>query len=56
MNLPEPERKAMGQAGRSYIDEHYSFEKVVDRWENLYEELLIKRNLPLVYELIQSIP
>lgn len=45
MNLPEPERKAMGQAGRVYIEANYSLEKVVDRWEALYKELLTKKGL-----------
>ena len=45
MNLPELERKAMGQAGRSYIEANYSLERVVDQWESLYKELLHKKGL-----------
>ena len=45
MNLPEPERKAMGRAGRAYIEANYSLERVVDQWETLYRELLTKKGL-----------
>jgi len=45
MNLPELERKAMGRAGRAYIEANYSLERVVDQWENLYKELLHKKGL-----------
>ena len=45
MNLPEPERLAMGQAGRQHIVENFDIERIVDRWEQLYLELLERKNL-----------
>ncbi|MBT9173924.1 MAG: N-acetyl-alpha-D-glucosaminyl L-malate synthase [Syntrophomonadaceae bacterium] len=41
--LPETERKRMGEAGRAHIEAHYSLERVVDRWEELYKELLQRK-------------
>ncbi|MFN7015816.1 MAG: glycosyltransferase [Fimbriimonadales bacterium] len=45
MNLPEHERQAMGQAGRQHIVENFEIERIVDRWEQLYLELLERKNL-----------
>jgi len=45
MALSEAERRAMGEAGRAYIEANYSLEHVVDQWEALYMELLQKRGL-----------
>ena len=45
MNLPEPERRAMGQAGRQHIVKNFDIERIVDRWEQLYLELLERKNL-----------
>jgi len=40
MDMSEHERLQMGAAGRQYITDHYSMEQVVQRWEDLYRELL----------------
>jgi glycosyltransferase involved in cell wall biosynthesis len=45
MSLPEAARKRMGEAGRRYVEQHYSLEHVIDRWEDLYTELLQKKGL-----------
>ncbi len=45
MNLPEPERLAMGQSGRQHIVKNFEMERIVDRWEQLYLELLERKNL-----------
>lgn len=45
MNLPEAEREAMGQAGRAHVEGNFSLDRVVDRWEELYTELLRKKGV-----------
>jgi glycosyltransferase involved in cell wall biosynthesis len=40
MNLSPQERQQMGQFSRKHIELHYSIERVVDRWEELYQQLL----------------
>ena len=39
----QAERRRMGEAGRGHIEAHYSLERVVDRWEELYKELLHRK-------------
>jgi len=43
MSLPQGERKHMGERARRYVEENFSLERVVDRWECLYRELLLKK-------------
>jgi len=45
MNLPEDDRVSMGQAGRKHIVQNFDLERVVDRWEALYGELLRRRGI-----------
>jgi len=47
MALSEAERRAMGKAGRAYIEANYSLEHVVDQWEALYMEHLQKKGISL---------
>lgn len=47
MALPEPQRRAMGEAGRQHILANYDIERIVDRWETLYTELLAKKGIHL---------
>lgn len=43
MNLSENKRRLMGTIGRQYIEINYSLNRVVDQWEMLYMELLMKQ-------------
>lgn len=45
MSFPEEERRAMGQAGRAHIEANYSLDHVVDQWEKLYRDLLLKKGI-----------
>ncbi|MDW8052862.1 MAG: glycosyltransferase family 4 protein, partial [Armatimonadota bacterium] len=45
MALPEAERRAMGQAGRMHTMANFDLEKVVDKWEQLYLQLLERKGL-----------
>ncbi|TDA69489.1 MAG: glycosyltransferase [Clostridia bacterium] len=45
MAIPEAERKVMGQAGRAHIEANYSLDRVVDRWDELYENLLKRKGI-----------
>lgn len=40
MQLPEAERTAIGQAGRAHVVANFDIERIVDRWEQLYNQLL----------------
>lgn len=40
MVAPQQERRAMGQRARRLVAERFSLERVLDRWEQLYLELL----------------
>jgi glycosyltransferase involved in cell wall biosynthesis len=42
MSLTETERQAMGLSGRNYVEEHYSLDRITDRWEELYHKLMKK--------------
>lgn len=45
MELPSEKRHYMGVYGRQYIEENYSLDKVVDKWEELYIELLQRKGV-----------
>jgi glycosyltransferase involved in cell wall biosynthesis len=49
--LPEPERRAMGDRGREHIRTTYDLERVADRWEDLYREVLARKGLALAPQL-----
>lgn len=36
-------RKLMGKAGRTYVVENFSFERVIKMWEELYHEILCRK-------------
>lgn len=40
MSLPAEERLQMGKAARRHVENNYSFERIVDRWEEIYRQLL----------------
>lgn len=43
MAMPESERARWGRAGRARVERLYAIERIVDRWEALYLELLERR-------------
>jgi len=45
MNLSEADRSAIGQAGRAHVVQNFDLERVVDRWEALYRELLQRKGI-----------
>lgn len=50
MMLPEHERLEMGQAGRAHVVANFEIEQIVDRWEQLYNQLLEQKGIPLCRE------
>lgn len=44
MQMPADARRAMGVRARSHVSRHFSLETVLDRWEQLYAELLERKN------------
>jgi glycosyltransferase involved in cell wall biosynthesis len=45
MSMPAQERFAMGERARRRVIAEFSLETVLDRWEDLYEELLDRKNV-----------
>jgi glycosyltransferase involved in cell wall biosynthesis len=43
MNLSEAERRALGERGREHIRANYGLHRVVERWEELYREVLARK-------------
>jgi glycosyltransferase involved in cell wall biosynthesis len=39
-DLPAERRQAMGQRGREHIERHYGLERVAERWEEIYRDVL----------------
>jgi glycosyltransferase involved in cell wall biosynthesis len=52
MSLSFDNRIRMGEWGRKYVEENYSIENIVDKWESIYFEFLNKKikNLKVDYE------
>jgi glycosyltransferase involved in cell wall biosynthesis len=46
MNTPWEERKAMGERAREFVLDRFSLEAVLDRWQRLYEDVLIQNSRP----------
>ena len=44
MSLPQEERKHMGERARRYVEDNFALERIVDRWEQLYYELLSRKS------------
>jgi len=40
MALPQGERASMGNAARKRVESTFSHEKIVDKWENIYEQMM----------------
>ncbi|MER3479063.1 MAG: glycosyl transferase family 1 [Meiothermus sp.] len=45
MSLSPEAREAMGRAGRAHVEANYALDRVVDRWEALYKELLERKGI-----------
>ena len=45
MRLSDADRMTMGQAGRAHVVQNFDLERVVDRWEALYRELLQRKGI-----------
>jgi glycosyltransferase involved in cell wall biosynthesis len=43
--LPEPQRRSMGQRGYERVRSLYGLDRVVDRWEEIYREVLTRKGL-----------
>lgn len=44
MQMPEPQRSAMGAAGRQHVVEHYSLTGALHHWEAIYTSLLARKS------------
>jgi glycosyltransferase involved in cell wall biosynthesis len=47
MGLSESQRRAMGERGRELVRTQYGLGRLVDRWEELYREVLARKGLEL---------
>jgi glycosyltransferase involved in cell wall biosynthesis len=45
MDLPEPERRRMGERGREHIRQRYGLARVVEEWEEVYREASARRGV-----------
>ena len=43
MNLPGQQRRVMGLAGKAHVEAKHGLKNVVDRWEDLYREIVDRR-------------
>ncbi|RDI95091.1 glycosyltransferase [Meiothermus sp. QL-1] len=50
MQKDELERRQMGQAGRQRVREHYDLQRIIQRWEELYLQLLAAKGLQALGE------
>jgi glycosyltransferase involved in cell wall biosynthesis len=48
MELPDAERRAMGERGREHVRAHYGLARVVERWEGVYRDVLARKGLGLL--------
>jgi glycosyltransferase involved in cell wall biosynthesis len=57
MDLPLAERQAMARAGRDFVVSHFDIERVLDRWEAIYNELSERlEGAPVVQSEASSLP
>lgn len=47
MALPEADRRRMGERGRDHLRSNYALSRVVERWEELYREVLARKGISL---------
>lgn len=47
MELTEAERRRMGERGREHVRTHHGLTRVVERWEELYREVLARKGISL---------
>jgi glycosyltransferase involved in cell wall biosynthesis len=47
MDLPDEQRRAMGERGRELVRAHYGLGRVAQRWEDIYREVLARKGLAL---------
>jgi glycosyltransferase involved in cell wall biosynthesis len=47
IGLSPAQRRSMGERGRKHVQTHYGLSRVVDRWEELYREVLARKGLAL---------
>jgi len=45
MDLPQAQRRSMGEVGREHIRAHYGVRRVAERWEDLYREVRARKGL-----------
>ncbi|RIH89743.1 GDP-mannose-dependent alpha-(1-6)-phosphatidylinositol monomannoside mannosyltransferase [Meiothermus luteus] len=50
MERPAEERTRMGQAGRALVLQRYDLQRIIQRWEDLYQELLSQKTLKPIGE------
>jgi glycosyltransferase involved in cell wall biosynthesis len=45
MDLPEHQRRAMGERGRAHVETRYGLHRVAEQWEGLYRDVLVRKGL-----------
>lgn len=47
MELPEDQRRTLGERGREHVRAHYGLHRVAEQWEALYRKVLVRKKLTL---------
>ncbi len=47
MQYPDVQRRSMGERGRAHVRANYGLERIVERWEELYREVLARKGHPV---------
>jgi glycosyltransferase involved in cell wall biosynthesis len=47
LDLPAPRRREMGERGREHVQTHHGLTRLVERWEELYRQVLARKGLTL---------
>jgi glycosyltransferase involved in cell wall biosynthesis len=45
MKLSTSERWQMGQIARKYVEDNYSIERTLSKWQQIYDRMLISKNI-----------
>lgn len=53
IELPETQRRSLGERGREHVRTHYGLGRMVERWEDLYREVLTRKGLALAPALVR---
>jgi glycosyltransferase involved in cell wall biosynthesis len=45
--LPEEQRRRLGERGREHVENRYALPRIIDLWEEMYRDLLARKDVPV---------